>query len=349
MAKKVTIQMIAEKAGVSRGTVDRVINNRGLVKHEVREKILKTMQELEYRPLHLEQARALGMVSAKQVLRLGMLLPDWGGHFLKEVSAGIDTAKGILSDIGVEILVEKCESELPGECVERMDYLVERGAAGIAVCNKNHPSIAAKINECIEKGIPVVSFNSDIPESNRLCFIGEDVRRSGRVAAELMSKCVSKSAHIVAAVGNLEFNAHKERLQGFFDRLQELGFATGNIEIVQTYNDYALSATRIGEMLRKFEDIEGIYMANHSVTGCAEALIEAGKQGQVCVITHDLTEGAKRLLKDGAVDFVVGQDLQMQGYRPLMLLSNVLKKGQEAMLTDEAIPPSIICAQNITE
>lgn len=349
MAKKVTIQMVAKQAGVSRGTVDRVINNRGLVRPEVRERILKTMQELEYRPLHLEQAQVLGMASAKQVLRLGMLLPDWGGHFLKEVSAGIETAKGILSDIGVEILVEKCESELPSECVERMAYLVEQGAAGIAVCNKNHPSIASKINECAGQGIPVVTFNSDIPDANRMCFIGEDVQRSGRVAAELMSKCVDKDARIVAAVGNLEFNAHKERLQGFFDQMQARGFSTEGIEIVQTYNDYALSATRIGEMLQRFNDIQGIYMANHSVTGCAEALIEAGKQGQVHVITHDLTEGAKRLLRGGTVDFVVGQDLQMQGYRPLMLLSNVLKKGQEAIPADEAIPPSIICAQNIVE
>lgn len=349
MAKKVTIQMVAEQARVSRGTVDRVINNRGLVRPEVRERILKTMQELEYRPLHLEQAQVLGMADAKHVLRLGMLLPDWGGHFLKEVTAGIETARGILSDIGVEILVEKCESELPSECVERMAFLVEQGAAGIAVCNKNHPSIAAKINECAAQSIPIVTFNSDIPDADRICFIGEDVQRGGRVAAELMSKCVDKNAHIVAAVGNLEFNAHKERLQGFFDEMQVHGFAVDSIEIVQTYNDYALSVTRIREMLQKYDDIQGIYMANHSVTGCAEALMEEGKQGHVHVIAHDLTEGAKRLLRSGTVDFVVGQDLQMQGYKPLMLLNNVLKKGHEVMQTDESIPPSIICAQNIAE
>ena len=48
MGKRPTIQMVAERAGVSRGTVDRVLNNRSYVKAEVRTRILAAMQELGY-------------------------------------------------------------------------------------------------------------------------------------------------------------------------------------------------------------------------------------------------------------------------------------------------------------
>ena len=44
MGKRPTIQMVAERAGVSRGTVDRVINNRSYVRAEVRQRVLAAMQ-----------------------------------------------------------------------------------------------------------------------------------------------------------------------------------------------------------------------------------------------------------------------------------------------------------------
>ena len=47
---RVTIRQIAEESGVSRGTVDRVLNNRGKVRPEVEERVRKVAQELGYKP-----------------------------------------------------------------------------------------------------------------------------------------------------------------------------------------------------------------------------------------------------------------------------------------------------------
>ena len=55
----VTLQQIAEKAGVSRGTVDRALNNRGRIRPEVAEKIRKIAQEMGYRPNRAGKALAL--------------------------------------------------------------------------------------------------------------------------------------------------------------------------------------------------------------------------------------------------------------------------------------------------
>lgn len=56
MAKRITINTIAERAGVSRGTVDRVLNGRPHVKPEIAERVLRTMRELGYAPPRAEQA-----------------------------------------------------------------------------------------------------------------------------------------------------------------------------------------------------------------------------------------------------------------------------------------------------
>ena len=66
----VTLQQIAEAAGVSRGTVDRALNDRGRIKPEVAEKIKKIAEEMGYRPNRA--GRALAM--AKQSVRIGVIL-----------------------------------------------------------------------------------------------------------------------------------------------------------------------------------------------------------------------------------------------------------------------------------
>lgn len=349
MGKRPTILMVAERAGVSRGTVDRVINGRAYVRGDVRERVMQAMREVGYVPLRMDKAQALGMVPAARPLTLGVLLPDWSGHFLKEVTMGIEEARRLLADFGVRILVDQCETEIPDECLEKLDKLLAGGAEGVALCTKDHPAIRARIDELAERGVPVVTFNSDVPISRRVCFVGQDVPRSGRVAGELMSKCVPPGSRVLAAVGNLEFDGHKQRLMGFLDQMEERGFAREQIEVVQTYNDFAMSYERVRGALRRLPDIAGVYMANHSVTGCAEAIREEGRQGQIRVVSHDVTGGSRRLLRDGALDFVIAQDLRRQGYRPLTLLYDLLRREEQPGELSESPSLRIVCSQNLDD
>ena len=93
MGKRPTIQMVADRAGVSRGTVDRVLNNRSYVKAEVRTRILAAMQELGYVSPRDAHQRVLSE-SRFSPIRLGVILPNWpDDHFRNEVQRGIQTAR----------------------------------------------------------------------------------------------------------------------------------------------------------------------------------------------------------------------------------------------------------------
>ena len=81
MKKRPTIQAVADKAGVSRGTVDRVLNNRANVSAKVYEKVINALEEtgyLSHKEIHLQNLRKK---AAEPDTRLGMLLPNWTGHF----------------------------------------------------------------------------------------------------------------------------------------------------------------------------------------------------------------------------------------------------------------------------
>lgn len=84
----VTLQQIAEAAGVSRGTVDRALKDRGRVNPEVAEKIKKIAQEMGYQPSRA--GRALAM--AKRNLKIGVILQSAQTPFMKMVLKGIVSA-----------------------------------------------------------------------------------------------------------------------------------------------------------------------------------------------------------------------------------------------------------------
>lgn len=344
--KKPTIQMVADMAGVSRGTVDRVLNNRAHVSPEVYERVMDAIQSTGYlSPRNAYQKTLLNQNFTP--LKIGVLLPNWSGHFKWEVSDGIEAAQSELSDFNVKIVVEECQTDIPEENLEKLENLIRQNVQGIALCTVNDPSIKDRISQLDEHGIPVITFNSDLPDSRRLCFVGQDYKKSGRIAAELMGKCIPQTGKILAAVGNLEFDGHRTRLQGFCDRMEEIGFSEGQIEVIETYNDYQITYKKILQAFEDNGDIAAVYMANRSVSACVKAVETAGCTGKTRVICHDISERTRSLLQNGEIDFSISQDLFQQGYLPLIYLRDYLHKDKIVAHQDTGNQISIICSQNL--
>lgn len=347
MGTRPTIQMVAELAGVSRGTVDRVLNGRAHVREEVRQRVLDAIRQSGYvspREAHLRQ-----LSPSSPSLRLGVLLPNWEGQFRTEVEAGIGQARAELEGGGVQVLVRRCETDLPQEALDLLEDLRREGAAGLAVCAVNDPSVSGALAEAAEAGVPCVTFNSDLPESRRLCFVGQDIHRSGRVAGGLMARLTGREGTVLAAVGNLKFDGHRSRLDGFCQRMAETGFPAERIAVAETFNDYETTLRIVGEAIAAHPGLRGVYMANLSVSGCAAAIEKAGRKGQIHVVCHDVNESVRRLLLDGSVDFTIPQDFVRQGRVPLLLLRDYVRTGR---LTDQRRfreQIDILCAENLPE
>ena len=345
MGNRPTIQMVAELAGVSRGTVDRVLNDRPHVNEEVRRRVLEAMRELGYispREVYRRQADA-----AIRPLTLGVLLPNWEGQFRTEVTEGVRQACEELEESKVRVLVRRCETDLPQEAVELLEAMEANGAEGFAVCAVNDPAIQGWIAAKVAEGIPCVTFNSDLPESGRLCFVGQDIRQAGRVAAGLLFKCVSGQGPILATAGNLKFDGHRQRLDGFRERLAELGFPAERLIVRETYNDYEMTLRVVSESLESWPDLRGVYMANLSVSGCCAAIQRAGRTGKVHVVCHDINESVRKLICSGAVDFTIPQDLTRQGYTPLLLLRDHLRKKRPLESGQFQGQINILCMENL--
>ncbi len=315
-----TIKTIATLAGVSRGTVDRVLNNRPNVSPDKHEKVLEAIRKLNYKPNIA--ARTLALNNKK--VRIGVLTPPWTGHFLGEVTRGLDAAAEDFKLYGVELVSRRCETNTPDDFIAALDAMLGQDVKGIALCAVNSMSVREKVREIVSAGIPVVTFNSDITDSGRVCFVGQDIRKAGVIAAGLMERMTRPEGKILIAAGNLEFAGHRERVDGFHHLWHGLGRSSESCLLIQTFNDYDVTFQKVRAALAGDDAICGVYMANDSVPACVEAIGSLALSRRIRVVAHDLSPEHRELLLYGAVDFVIGQDIFYQGHRPIELLAGLI-------------------------
>ena len=124
----VTLRQIAELAGVSRGTVDRVINNRGHVNEEVEARVRQIAMELGYEPNPVGQALA----RAKTNLKIGFLVQSVETPTMQTVVKGAEQAAAGLKAQGVEVLIRKLESLGERRELDAIESLGKVGIKGLA-------------------------------------------------------------------------------------------------------------------------------------------------------------------------------------------------------------------------
>ena len=340
----ITIKQIADLANVSRATVDKVIHNRPGVKEKTKAKVLKIIKEVDYQPNIIGKA----LVSSKKAKKFGVILTPEYNPFVHELLQGIQKANEDFSPFGIEIETKMLTTLEPAEQISMLNDFLYRGFAGIAVFPLNDIQVIKRINQIIESGIAVVTFNSKVEGINDLCFVGQDHYKGGRTAAELLNKLVPQKSKVCVIISSKKLSCHTDRLRGFQDKLAECGTSIQVVDIEEN-QDRKEDAFQITlNSCNKYPDLAGIYISGGGVGGIGSALDLIGASKRIKVVCHDLTPDSCRLLKSGTVDFVLGQNPYEQGYQILKalfddLIMNTLPKSHFfeipiTVTTEELLP-----------
>ncbi len=313
---RATIKMIAEMAGVSIGTVDRVLHDRPYVKPEVRKRVLRVMEELDYRPNRMASALA----TSGTARRFAVVQPAWTGYVGEAMAEGVARFREERRDYNLTVTVEPYFQGRTEDCLRLLDRLMKEDVHGVALCASDCDQVRRKLEVLAERRIPVVTFNSDIPGAARLCYVGEDAHRAGRVAGEIAAKFYRPGDRLLIVYAGDEYAGHKARTDGFLERLEEQGVPREACRVATTHNDYDETLTAVSDALREEPALRYIYMANRSVPACVEALRQQGRVGRVRVLAHDNSPALRRFLKEGLVDFTIDQNLAYQSRKALSVL-----------------------------
>ena len=316
----VTLKEIAGAAGVSRATVDRVLHGRGHVKPEVEARIRELAREMRYQPSPLGR----GLVKSARATKIGVVCQFTETPFMKMVVSGIEQAREDLRLMGAELLLDTIDSYAPARMIASIDEMLKEGAQGLALTPGNTADIRAKVREVIAQGVPVITFNTDLPGAERLCYVGLDNIRAGRTCAGLMASSLRGGGLVLPVSGYRGHSAHDQRLSAFQDTVRTTFPALRLLPAAYCHDSDRVSEEIVLETLKKHPDLNGVYVSGNGQSGVCRALRGAGRTGKTVVICYDLTEQNALELERGGIDFLIDQGAREQGYRPARLLYDYL-------------------------
>ncbi|MCI8646707.1 MAG: substrate-binding domain-containing protein [Firmicutes bacterium] len=321
----VTIQQIAEAAGVSRGTVDRALNNRGRINPEVAQRIRRMADEMGYVRKNRKQ-----VAPKKETIKIGIITQLAKSAFMLEVNRGIRQAAEELKERGIKLFVKEGISVDGDQQLRAMDELVQENIQGLAIMPTDCESVRLKLNWLIEEaGIPVVTFNSDIVGTRRSCYVGMDNRKSGRTAAGLMGMLTGGSGKILVITGFFSNPVNNARVDGFVEELKK-SYPSLELAGVQGSFDEASEVNKIiTNAMLNIPGINGVFVISGGQKGIGEAYEKLQLERRPYTIIYDLTPGNRDALKNGTADFLIDQEGYVQGYRPPLILAELLLKGKK--------------------
>lgn len=343
---KPRIKDIALLAGVSIGTVDRVLHARGEVAEKTRLRVESILKENNYKPNRMAQ-----VLRSKKPFHLVSLLPKptrenafWQKHSagMKRAVDELDPFPVSLTQITFDMLNEKDfqkkslnVSELKPDGVLLAPIFKEES---IAFCTKLK-----------QDRIPFIFVDGFIESTDYLAYVGEDTFKSGRVAGQLTDLITppEKDILVVNIAKNLQ-NVHhlNNRMKGFFDYFKSSGKNKGsrfNINIP----DPSPESIRM-ELDNVFQKNPGI--GSIFITGSKSYLIamylEKHRLTWVNLLGYDLLDLNVKFLKSGITSFLIGQRPEEQTYKAIKKLFEFLSLNKLPEKT-EYLPVDIVTAENV--
>lgn len=309
--RRVTVADIMQETGLSRATVDRVLNGRGHVHPRTKlavEESLRRLSAAEAAPVAVPEVDMALRVGRGMMAQMRQAWADCGG-------------RGAFEDM--HLLGED-------QVLRRVENLCRDVQRPLILTAKNSDRLVALLRAARGRGKRIIAMVSDLAPEARDAFVGIDDRAAGQTAAFLIGRMLGDRPTVVGAVlGNIAFRCHEDR---------EIGFRTGlrahfpKVVLqaeAQGEDNMVLTREAVAKMLKAHPGLAAIYNVGGGNAGLTEALRQAGRDRDVLVVGHEVNSVTIPLLRDGAMDFALASP-------PAQLLAQALRL---AMLPQGAVVP----------
>jgi ribose transport system substrate-binding protein len=213
-----------------------------------------------------------------------------------------------------------------------IEDLVARGVDGIAISCNDPTACIDPINRAVAAGIPVMTWDSDAPQSNRFTYLAINNYAAGRTAAELLATAMGRSGKVAMLTGvpgalNLE-----ERARGFREGLA----AYPEMALVATVfsdEDISRGVQGVEEVMQAHPDLQGWFFVGLwpliADRGSMPLWEEATRRGQLKSVAFDTLPLELELLRDGYVTALIGQKYWGWGYDSIQIVYDHLVEGKQ--------------------
>lgn len=240
-----TIKDVAEKAGITVTTVSRVLNNRGYISDATREKVYRTMKELNYQPN--EVARSL---SKKHTNIIGVIVPSVMHPFFCEV---VNYLELYASKSGYKVMLCNSNHQRDKE-IEYISMLRSNKVAGIVLCSRTED-----IEQFFPENLPVVTFERTI--SDNISSVSCNNYQGGELATQHLIDCGCKNLLHISGVQGVHMPADARR--DAFLNVCERNNVSGKVFDTEEQQFHSLDYERfLSKIILENRDVDGIFASS---------------------------------------------------------------------------------------
>lgn len=317
----ITLQQIAEMAGTTKSTVDKVIHNRPGVSEKKREEIRQLLKENGYEANPL--AKALNY--QKRKMKVAIVLP--GISAASYIKKGMEIVRQDFLSFNIQVEYYETgasDAEAQARCLRRIKSEKVSGAIVLPI---RSDIVEAAIRELILEKIPVVIVNSELALEGALCYVGQDMLRSGDAAAQMMSLFTGGQAD-VGIISCKNMIGHEQREQSFKNSAEDQypGFRVLETRYIQETPEDAYRQTR--EMLAEHPQINSIFITCGCVEDICRAVQDHRKENpgkpQPVVLCYEKYKEILDLVRSGEIACTLDGSLSKQGRFSMRILFEYL-------------------------
>ncbi len=299
---RITAQDVAQAAGVSLASVDRVLNNRRGVSESTVERVVAAMERLNF----VRDTTAANLARGRSYV-FTFIVSAGETAFFSDVRAEIQAAKSQVGSERIEINLIAVPPLDPQAIVDAIEGLGERIGDGVALVAVESQIVRDAIRDLRARGVRVVTIISDSPNSARERFVGIDNVAAGRVAGSLLKRFIAPRTGDVAVVaGSGTLRDHVERRMGFEQVMRAECPDLNVLPWIEGEELAGLVEEKLSRLLADNPNIVGLYSLGGGTRGVIDA-IEAAHQ-DIRVVTTELSGHARAALISGTIDAVLVQD-----------------------------------------
>ncbi len=340
--KKYTIKDIAQLAGVSKGTVDRVIHKRGKVSEKALNKINKVLEEIDYQPNLI--ARSLKN-NKNYLINVILPNPEIDPYWLP-CENGINTACHEYNSLGITIETHLFDPTDTNSFLEANAKVLSNKPDAVLMAPLFFNEATKAIKAFSDSNITTSTINNRVGSEHVNNFVGQDLEQSGKTAARLMEMITPKNSEIIIAhldefFINATFMQQKEK--GFRDYFNHL---PNNAYTVKTCNSIESNQYKtLHDTINSSKNISGIFVTTSKTYKVAN-IVKNSPNPSIKIIGYDLLNKNIGHLKNGTIDFLIHQNPKQQAYMSLKLLAEHLLFNK-TIPSDLLLPIDIINSENV--
>lgn len=341
--KRPTIPDLAEAAGVSVSTVNRVLNQPDAVRQPTRERVMSAAEEIGFYGLGTIRH---SVRAARETHKLGILLQQRSRRFYRNLGEAMIAEVARRTDDRIDLQLEHIEDLSPHRVAESLIALGDT-CESVALVAAQHPLVADAIDTVMSKGVPVTGLIGPLSAQGNVSFVGLDNWKVGRTAAWAFDRIVRHPGKIGILLGNPRYRNQEMNESGFRSYFREHNSDFTLLEPLATYESAAVARELVEGLLKDHPDLCGLFISGGGITGALAALRDTPKRDDFAAVGYELFDETRAALIDGTLDMVISHPMETFARETITTLIKAKKAGADAGAQRVALGFDIYTSENV--